>query len=73
MEEKNTKTDPRQLGYARKYDSKHDVVIVRLEKGTKEKIAGLGYASTSSFIKLAVAEKLAREEAILGKKKDGVS
>lgn len=69
MEEKKTKTDPRQLGYAKKYDNKFEKYLVRLDVGTSDRVSKLGYASVSRFVRLAVAEKLEREEQLLGKKK----
>ena len=50
-----------------KYDDKFERVNCRFEVGTKERVKKLGY-SINNFIKLAVAEKLEREEKILGKK-----
>ena len=47
-----------------KYDDKYERINCRLAKGTKERIANLKY-SANDFIKLAVAEKLEREEKIL--------
>lgn len=51
----------------RKYDDKMERVNCRFEPGTKDRISKLGYTA-NNFIKLAVAEKLEREERILGKK-----
>lgn len=47
-----------------KYDDKYERVNCRLAKGTKDRIKALKY-SANDFIKLAVAEKLDREEKIL--------
>ena len=47
-----------------KYDDKYERINCRLAKGTKERIKALKY-SANDFIKLAVAEKLEREEKIL--------
>lgn len=47
-----------------KYDYKYERINCRLAKGTKERIKALKY-SANDFIKLAVAEKLEREEKIL--------
>lgn len=47
-----------------KYDDKFERINCRLAKGTKERIKALKY-SANDFIKLAVAEKLEREEKIL--------
>lgn len=46
------------------YDEKFERINCRLAKGTKERIKALKY-SANDFIKLAVAEKLEREEKIL--------
>ena len=46
------------------YDDKFERVNCRLAKGTKDRIKALKY-SANDFIKLAVAEKLDREEKIL--------
>ncbi|RHQ81867.1 hypothetical protein [Clostridium sp. AF22-10] len=48
-----------------KYDDKFERVNCRFESGTKERIEKAGYKSINNFIKLAVAEKLEREEKIL--------
>jgi hypothetical protein len=48
----------------RKYDDKMERVNCRFEPGTKARIEKLGY-KFNNFIKLAVAEKLEREEKIL--------
>jgi hypothetical protein len=47
-----------------KYDDKFERVNCRFVKGTKDRIKALKY-SANDFIKLAVAEKLEREEKIL--------
>lgn len=47
-----------------KYDDKFERINCRLTAGTKSRIEKLGYTS-NNFIKLAVAEKLEREEKIL--------
>ena len=47
-----------------KYDDKFERVNCRFTKGTKDRIKALKY-SANDFIKLAVAEKLEREERIL--------
>jgi hypothetical protein len=49
-----------------KYDDKFERVNCRFEVGTKNRMEKLGYTA-NNFIKLAVAEKLEREEKILGK------
>lgn len=46
------------------YNETHERVNCRFEKGTKERVQKLGY-TINNFIKLAVAEKLEREEKIL--------
>jgi len=51
----------------RKYEDKMERINCRFEPGTKDRISKLGYTA-NNFIKLAVAEKLEREERILGKK-----
>ena len=47
------------------YDDKFERINCRLEAGTKKRIENVGYSSLNNFIKLAVAEKLEREEKIL--------
>ena len=47
-----------------KYEDKFERVNCRLAKGTKDRIKALKY-SANDFIKLAVVEKLEREEKIL--------
>lgn len=47
-----------------KYDNKFDRVNCRLSAGTTDRIKALKY-SVNNFIRLAVAEKLEREEKIL--------
>jgi len=51
----------------RKYEDKMERINCRFDPGTKDRISKLGYTA-NNFIKLAVAEKLEREERILGKK-----
>ena len=46
------------------YDSKFERINCRFQAGTKDRIKALKY-SANDFIKLAVAEKLEREEKIL--------
>jgi hypothetical protein len=48
----------------KRYDEKFERVNCRFETGTKKRIEKLGYKA-NNFIKLAVAEKLEREEKIL--------
>lgn len=48
-----------------KYDEQFERVNCRFEIGTKKRIERAGYSSINNFIKLAVAEKLDREERIL--------
>lgn len=62
MQELKTSESQRKAVY--KYDDKFERVNCRLAKGTKERIRALKY-SANDFIKLAVAEKLEREEKIL--------
>lgn len=47
-----------------RYEDKFERVNCRFTKGTKDRIKALKY-SANDFIKLAVAEKLEREEKIL--------
>lgn len=49
-----------------KYDDKFERVNCRLEIGTKKRIEKAGYSSINNFIKLAISEKLEREEKVLG-------
>jgi hypothetical protein len=63
MEEKKTTESLRKA--VRKYDSKFERINCRFTIGTKERIKALNYSSCNDFIKLAVAEKLEREEKIL--------
>ena len=62
MQELKTSESQRKAVY--KYDDKFERVNCRLAKGTIERIQALKY-SANDFIKLAVAEKLEREEKIL--------
>lgn len=62
-EERKTTEAQRKAVY--KYDDKFERVNCRFKIGTKEAIAKAGYKSVNDFIKLAVAEKLEREEKIL--------
>lgn len=64
MEEKKKVTDAQRKAVA-KYDEKFERVNCRFESGTKKRIEKVGYKSINNFIKLAVAEKLEREEKIL--------
>ena len=59
-----TKTSEAQRKAVYKYDDKFERINCRLQKGMKDRIAALKY-SANDFIKLAVAEKLEREERIL--------
>lgn len=63
MEERKTTKAQRKAIY--KYDDKFERVNCRFKVGTKEAINNAGYKSVNDFIKLAVAEKLEREEKIL--------
>ena len=67
MEEKEFKTPERQRTYQKRYDAKHECMTIRFPVGTKEKITSLGYTSIAKFTLMAVAEKIARDEASLGK------
>ena len=48
-----------------KYDDKFERVNCRFETGTKKRIEKAGYSSVNNFIKLAVEEKMEREEKII--------
>lgn len=48
-----------------KYDETFERVNCRFIKGTKERIKKIGYKSINDYIKLAVIEKLERDEKIL--------
>ena len=48
-----------------KYDEQFERVNCRFEAGTKKRIKKAGYSSINNFVKLAVAEKLEREEKTL--------
>ncbi len=63
MEEKKKTTDAQRRAIYN-YDDKFERINCRLQAGTKERIKALKY-SANDFIKLAVAEKLEREEKIL--------
>lgn len=63
MEERKTSVAQRKAVY--KYDEKFERVNCRFDNGTKKRIEKAGYSSINNFIKLAVAEKLEREEKIL--------
>lgn len=65
MEEKQHKTTDAQRKAVYKYDKNFERVNCRFETGTKKRIEKVGYSSINNFIKLAVAEKLEREEKIL--------
>lgn len=58
------KTTEAQRRAVYKYDNTHERVNCRFDVGTKERVKRLGY-KVNNFIKLAVAEKLEREEKIL--------
>ena len=61
----NHKTSDSQRRAIYNYDDKFERINCRLEAGTKKRIENAGYSSINNFIKLAVAEKLEREEKIL--------
>lgn len=63
--EKERKTTEAQRKAVYKYDDKFERVNCRFDAGTKKRIEKAGYNSINNFIKLAVAEKLEREEKIL--------
>lgn len=62
--EKEHKTSEAQRKAVYSYDDKYERVNCRLAAGTKDRIRALKYTA-NDFIKLAVAEKLEREEKIL--------
>lgn len=62
--EKEHKTSEAQRRAVYNYDDKYERVNCRLAAGTKDRIKALKYTA-NDFIKLAVAEKLEREEKIL--------
>lgn len=62
--EKEHKTSEAQRKAVYNYDDKYERVNCRLAAGTKDRIRALKYTA-NDFIKLAVAEKLEREEKIL--------
>ena len=62
-EERKTSEAQRKAIY--KYDEQFERGNCRFEVGTKKRIEKAGYNSINNFIKLAVAEKLEREEKIL--------
>lgn len=63
--EEERKTTEAQRQAIKRYDDKFERVNCRFKVGTKERIKSLRYESVNDFIKLAVAEKLEREERIL--------
>ncbi len=63
--ENERKTTDAQRKAVYKYDDKFERVNCRFDVGTKKRIEKVGYSSINNFIKLAVAEKLEREENIL--------
>ena len=63
--ENERKTTDTQRKAVYKYDDKFERVNCRFDVGTKKRIEKVGYSSINNFIKLAVAEKLEREENIL--------
>lgn len=62
---KERKTTEAQRKAVYKYDEKFERINCRFDAGTKKRIEKVGYSSINNFIKLAVAEKLEREEKIL--------
>lgn len=56
------KTTEAQRKAINKYDKKFERMTCRFESGTKEAIQKAGYKSVNDFVKLAVAEKLEREQ-----------
>lgn len=65
MEKQEHLTTSAQRKAIYKYDEKFERINCRFDVGTKKRIKKVGYKSINSFIKLAVAEKLEREEKIL--------
>lgn len=51
-----------------KYDDKFDKIYCRFDKGTVDRMKKLGF-SANAYIRLAVMEKLAHDEEVLGKSK----
>lgn len=65
MEEIKRKTSEAQARATKKYHDQFERVNCRFIQGTKKRITDLGYTSINDFIKLAVADKLEKEEKIL--------
>ena len=63
--EQEIKTSEEKRKAVYKYDEQFERVNCRFEVGTKKRIEKAGYSSINNFIKLAVAEKLERDEKIL--------
>ena len=68
MEYKTPKTSKAMREAISRYQEKFERVNCRLDMGTTDRVKKLGYASMNSFIRLAVAEKLAHDEELLNKK-----
>lgn len=66
MEQREYKTSKAKRKANYRYDDKFERINCRFNVGTIDRIKKLGYSS-NNFIRLAVAEKLEREEKILGK------
>lgn len=67
MENNKPKTSEAMRRAIDKYDEKFDKVYCRFDKGTVDRIKKIGY-SANAYVRLAVMEKLAHDEEILGKK-----
>lgn len=65
MEGTERKTSETQRKAVYNYDDKFERVNCRFAKGTKDRIRKIGYKSVNDYIKLAVMEKLERDEKIL--------
>lgn len=65
MEGTERKTSEAQRKAVYNYDDKFERVNCRFAKGTKDRIRKIGYKSVNDYIKLAVMEKLERDEKIL--------
>lgn len=59
---KKTKTKESALRATKKYDTKFDHIMVRMPKGTSDKIRELGFDSASSFAREAINFRLKHPE-----------
>lgn len=69
MEHKKLKTSDAMRKAINKYDDKFDKTYIRFDKGTIDRIKALGF-SVNAYTRLAVAEKLAHDEQVMGKRKE---